>query len=62
MCFHSNLSENQKESLLQNKLPVTSCAGENNSVLSLMFDLNEELKKALFVFIFLDMQERRLTK
>jgi hypothetical protein len=58
--------KNQKKNIkiLQDELPVTSCAGENNSDLSLMFDLTQELKKKkeYFVSIFLDMQERRLTK
>jgi hypothetical protein len=51
-----------KGPLLQDELPVMSHAGENNSDLSLKFGLTEELKKAYFVFIFLDMQERGLTK
>lgn len=54
MCYQSNLSEKQKISY---ELPVTSYAGENNSDLSLMFGLTEELKIAYSVFIFLDMQE-----
>jgi hypothetical protein len=40
--------------ILQDELPVTSCTGENNSDLSLMFGLTQQLKKKkreYFVYI-----------
>ena len=45
------LVKNQKKKkILQDELPLTSCAGENNSDLPLTFGLTQELKKKKRIF------------
>jgi len=53
-------NQKKKERSYKMSYQLTSCTGENNSDLSLMFGLTQELKKKknkeYFVSIFLDMQ------